>query len=97
MAIEFSCPACGETLRVEIMAAGRLVRCGGVPGDAPSSGYPGCGGPGARAGTTRGTVRIFGRSSNPVVARGSGTASGFAAGTQPDVLGRHDDGSNRHW
>src|SRR5581483_5942703 len=29
MAIEFTCPACGATLRVADDAAGRLVRCGG--------------------------------------------------------------------
>ena len=29
MAIEFTCPACGATLRVADEATGRVVRCGG--------------------------------------------------------------------
>jgi hypothetical protein len=43
MAIEFSCPTCRETLRVEDEAAGRQIRCGGclsmlrVPDAAPPS------------------------------------------------------------
>jgi predicted Zn finger-like uncharacterized protein len=46
MAIEFSCPACGNTLRVEDEAAGRVVRCGGclttlrVPGAAAAAPPP---------------------------------------------------------
>src|SRR5262249_51465066 len=38
MAIEFTCPACGATLRVTDDAAGRLVRCGGGPGPLPGPG-----------------------------------------------------------
>jgi predicted Zn finger-like uncharacterized protein len=46
MAIEFTCPACGATLRVGDEAAGRVVRCGGcmsmlrVP-DVPPQPVPG--------------------------------------------------------
>src|SRR5947209_20377333 len=29
MAIEFDCPTCGSTLRVEDHAAGQMIRCGG--------------------------------------------------------------------
>lgn len=55
MAIEFSCPSCGGTLRVEDDAVGQVVRCGGcmemlrVPSappppafpDAPTNSFPG--------------------------------------------------------